>query len=249
MAIQRTFCCAVLASALIAGCRSAHQIRDPEFAAVEQSISQSWHSSAPDVEAKGPVFTHLEGHHPVEEFIQFALGQNPDIHAARKQMEAQAHQVPVAASLDDPTLGMTFFPEQIQTASGQQEFALSANQKLPWRGKLTTRAEVAEAQTNVARAELAAVELGTVEAVKRAYYELYYIQKAIEVTESEQGLLTEILAVADTRYKTGNTSQQDVLRAELEILNIENSLIHLRQQLESGQARLARVLHLSLIHI
>ena len=245
MAIQRTVCCAVLAVVFIAGCRSAQQIHDPEFAGVEQAIRQARHSAAPEVEADSPVFTALEGHHAVEEFIQFALGQNPEIHAARKRMEALAYQVPIAASLQDPTLKMTFFPEQIQTASGQQEFALSADQKLPWRGKLTTRAEVAEAQTNVARAKLAAIELDTVESVKRAYYELYYIQKTIEVTEAERGLLIEILAVADTRYKTGDTSQQDVLRAELEILSIEDSLIRLRQQLESGQARLARVLHIS----
>lgn len=245
MAILRAIQCAVLALTLLAGCRSAQQVRDPEFAAVEQAVSQSWHSTAPDVGADSPVFTHLEGPHRVEEYIQFALGQNPDIHAARKRMEALAYQVPVAASLQDPTLGMTFFPEQVQTAAGQQEFALSANQKLPWRGKLATRAEVAEAQVNVARAELAAVELESIEAVKRAYFELYYIQKAIEVTESEQGLLVEIRAVADTRYQTGGTSQQDVLRADLEILNTENSLIRLRQQLVSGQAKLARVLHIS----
>jgi outer membrane protein TolC len=97
----------------------------------------------------------------------------------------------------------------------------------------------------MARAELAGVELGTIEAVKRAYYELYYIQKTIEVTESEQELLIEIRAVADSRYQTGGTSQQDVLRADLEILDLENSLIRLRQQLESGQARLARILHIS----
>jgi len=245
MAMQRLICCAVTASALVAGCRSAHQIRDPEFARVEQAVHQAWHSAAPDVEANSPVFADLEGGHPVEEYIQIALGQNPDIQAARKRMEALAHQVPVAASLQDPTLGMTFFPEQIQTAAGQQEFSLMANQKLPWRGKLATRAEMAEAEVNVARAELAAVELATVEAVKRAYYELYYIQKAIEVTEEEQRLLGELRAVADKRYQTGDVSQQDVLRADLEILNVEDSLIRLRQQLESGQARLARALHIS----
>ena len=40
-------------------------------------------------------------------------------------------------------------------------------------------------------------------------------------------------------------SQQDVLRADLEISNVENELIRLRQQLESGRARLARVLHVA----
>jgi outer membrane protein TolC len=160
-------------------------------------------------------------------------------------MEAFAHKVPVAASLQDPTLGMTFLPEQVQTAAGQQEFALAVNQKVPWRGKLRAQAELAESQTNVARAQLAAVELGIVEKVKRAYYELYFIQQAIAVTEEDQRLLGEIRDVANTRYRTGQVSQQDLLRADLEISNVENELIRLRQRLDSAQARLATVLHIA----
>ncbi len=245
MASWRTILTVLAAVVILSGCRTAHQVRDPEFAQVERSVRQAWHAAAADVEAIGVQVPYLSGPQAVEEYIQFALEQNPDIHAARKRMESLALQVPVAASLQDPTLGMTFFPEQIQTAAGQQEFALSANQPLPWRGKLATRADVAEAETNMARTELAAVELGTIEAVKHAYYELYYIQKAIEVTQAEQKLLVEIRAVADTRYQTGNTTQQDVLRADLEILSAEQELVRLRQQLKSGQARLAKVLHMS----
>ncbi len=245
MAMRYSICCFLTAAVILSGCRTAHEIRDPEFAQVEHAIHQSWSSAAPEVEAEAPVFTSLEGPHAVEEYVQFALEQNPDIQAARKRIEALAYLVPVAASLQDPTVGMTLFPSPVQTASGQQDLALSASQKLPWRGKLDARAEVAEAEVNVARADLATVELVTIQDVKRAYYELYYIQQAIVVTEAEQRLLSEIRSVADTRYRAGRTSQQDVLRADLEILNIENTLIRLRQQLDSGQARLARVLHIS----
>ena len=187
----------------------------------------------------------MEGPHSVEELIGLALEQNPEVQAARKKMEALAHQVPVAASLQDPMFKATVQPEPVQTAAGQQELILSASQKVPWLGKLDARAGVAEAQTNVARAQLAAVELGTIAKVKRAYYELYFIQQAITVTEAEQRLLGEIRDVANTRYKANDTSQQDVLRAELEISNVENELIRLRQQLASAQARLGRVLHVS----
>lgn len=241
----RLIVCLIGFSALVAGCKSAHQVRDPEYSQVSYSVHQASHSPAPGMDAVNPVFSSLEGPHAVEEYIQFALGQNPDIQAARKQMEAFAHQVPVAASLPDPMLNLTVQPEPVQTAAGQQDLILSANQKLFWFGKLDTRASVAEAQTNVARAHLAAAELATIAKVKRAYYELYFIQQAIAVTEAEQELLREIRDVANTRYKAGRTSQQDVLRAELEISNIENELIQLRQQLESGQARLARILHIA----
>jgi outer membrane protein TolC len=206
-------------------------------------MHQAWHAAAPAVDAVNPVLSRLEGPHSVEEYIRFALNQNPDIHAARKQMEALAYQVPVAASLEDPMLGMTFYPEQVQTAAGQQEFAVTANQKFPWQGKLDARAQLVEAQTNMARAQLAVVELATIAKVKRSYYELYFMQQAIAVTEADQKLLGEIRDVANARYKSGKASQQDLLRAELEISNVESELIRLRQRLVSAQARLARLLH------
>ena len=230
--------------AVTIGCKSGGQVRDPEYAQVSHATYEAWHAPAP-VAAVNPVFHHLEGPHSVEEYIQFALGQNPEIQAARKRVEALAYQVPVAASLQDPMLSVTAQPAPVQTAAGEQQVILSASQKLPWHGKLDTRASVAEAQTNVARAHLAAVELATIAKVKRAYYELYFIQRAITVTESEQRLLGEIRDIANTRYRTGKASQQDVLRADLEISNIENELIRLRQQLTSGQARLARLLHVA----
>ncbi len=160
-------------------------------------------------------------------------------------MESLAYKVPVAASLPDPMLTVTAQPAPVQTAAGEQQFILSASQALPWAGKLDAQAAVAESQTNVARAQLAAVELTTIAKVKRAYYELYFLEQAIAVTDAEQQLLIEIRDVANSRYKTGRTSQQDVLRADLEISNVENELIQLRQQLESGQARLARLLHVA----
>ncbi len=230
---------------IMVGCKSTRQIRDPDFAQVARASHQAWHTPRDSIETTAPVFTHLEGPHTVEEYIQVALGQNPDIQVVRKQMESYAHQVPVAASLQDPMLGMTLLPEQVQTAAGQQEFALSINQKFPWKGKLSTKAEIAEAQVNVARAQLAAVELATIANVKRAYFELYFLQQAIDVTRADQQLLTEIRDVANTRYRTGKSSQQDVLRAELEISNIEKELIGLKQKLKSGQAKLARLMHIS----
>ncbi len=239
----------ILAGTLsVCGCRStdSQAIRDPEYHDVVQTIEHT----SPNVivaasEAVSPVMDHLQGPHRLEEYIVQAIDQNPEVQAARKQMESLAYLVPVAASLQDPNLLVTAQPKPVQTASGEQTLAMAVNQKFPWFGKLGMRAGVAEEQTNIARANLAAAELGTIEKVKRAYYELYFIQQSIKITEAEQQLLGEIRDVANTRYKTGQTSQQDVLRADLEISNVENSLIQLRQRLKSGQAVLARVLHIA----
>ena len=57
--------------------------------------------------------------------------------------------------------------------------------------------------------------------------------------------MSEIRIVANIRYQAGTTSQQDVLRADLEISDVVSELIRLRQELASGQAKLSRVLHVN----
>lgn len=245
MADRRIVWSVIAALVLTSGCRATRQVRDPEYAAVVNTAYQPISEPEFATAAVSPVAADLEGPQPLERYIEIALAQNPEIQAARKRMEAFAHQVPVAASLPDPMLNTTAFPEPVQTAAGQQELILGVSQKFPWRQKLSLHASVAESQTNMARAQLATVELATIEKVKKAYYELYFIQQATRVTKAERDLLVQIRDAANARYRAALASQQDVLRAELELSQIENDLIRLRQQLDSGQAKLARQLHVA----
>ncbi len=231
-----------------AGCRSAKVHRDPEYAQLAIESSRALGNPTAAAAAVAPVVPQLEGVHQVDEYVAFALEQNPRVQSARKQVEAQANRVPQAASLDNPMLGVNgypFFPAVLQTAGGRSTFNVTASQKLPWFGKLATKARAAEADTNRARAELAAAELEVIEQVKRAYFELYFLQKAIEVTQESRQLLSELVRLADAQYRASLVSQQDVLRAQVEVSIVDNELIRLRQELQSGQARLAALLHVS----
>ena len=185
----------------------------------------------------------LEGPHAVEEYVDVALANNPDVQAARQEVAARSSKVTVATSLPDPNLTTVAQPAPVQTAAGEFQFILNANQKFPWFGKLDARGAVAQAEVESARAELVAATLATAAGVKKVYYELFYVQRAIQATQEERDLLVQLRDVADTRYQTGQTSLQDVLRADLEISGVDNSLIDLRQRKITEQARLARLLN------
>jgi outer membrane protein TolC len=199
----------------------------------------------PDAEIIAPASESLAGPHPVGEYVAVALAQNPTIQAARQEVLARAYRVPQAASLQDPMLNVTTFPSPVQTAAGAQRLALGVTQKFPWRGKLVTAAAMAEADTNAARARLAAAEFEVIEQVKRAYYELYFAQFALELTTQSRKLLDDLADVARSRFRAGAVSQQHVLRAQLEVSKLDRDLIQLRQELVSARARLARLLHVS----
>ncbi|MCA9124506.1 MAG: TolC family protein [Planctomycetaceae bacterium] len=231
---------------LCAGCRAPHAIRDPEYYELDYAVSQAWNDPNPVEAAVSPSYAELAGPHPVEDYIQFSLAQNPQIQAARLRLESAANRVPQAASLQDPMFGVTAYAAPVQTAAGQQEVSVTASQKLPWFGKLATQADVAEQEVQAARAQLAAAELEVVEKVKRGYYQLYFVEQAIRITEENKKQLQLIETIVDRRYRVERkVNQQDVLRVQVEVARLDTELVQLRQQLDSAQARLARQLHLS----
>ncbi|GAB5444694.1 MAG: hypothetical protein Fues2KO_50430 [Fuerstiella sp.] len=195
-----------------------------------------------------PEEPHFADPHEVDFFVQVALERNPEIIAAQRAVNAQSYVIPQVTALDDPMLTDTFQPfdnHSIQTAAGRGPNSITLTQKLPWLSKLRVRGEVAEQDTKMALTRLAQAELKVIEDVKLAYHELAFNQEAIEIVEGDQKLLQQLLQFADARYRTGKTSQQDVLRAEVELEKLEDRLIALRRQQGMAQADLARALHTS----
>lgn len=227
------------------GCRSNQKIHDPEYATLARKFNATVPGPAAVAASMPPVMPELGGPHPVEQYVAFALAQHPEIQAARDRIEVKASRVPQAASLKDPNLGTTVYPEEVQTAAGPQQYSVNASQHIPWVGKLSQRAAIAEADVDVARAQLAAKELEVIEQVKRAYFELYFIQRAITISERDRELLVDFARIAESKYRTGTASQQDLLRAQVEVSVLDNELIRFRQQRQSAQAQLARLLHIS----
>lgn len=230
------------------GCRASQTVRDPEFWDIAVTPLAATPTPESVASATLPLESSLAGPHPVEEYAAFALAQNPEIQGRRKQVEAAAMRVPQAASLEDPMVDITgypFYPYVPQQLGGRVTYELMASQQVPWFGKLRTRANAAEAEVDAARAELIAQELEILEQVKRAYYDLYLLQTSLVIVEQSRHLAVDFSTLAETKYRTGKAEQQDLLRARLEVSTTDAELVRMRQEFQSAQARLARLLHVS----
>ena len=196
--------------------------------------------------APPPVDPRLEGEHPVDYFVGVALAQNPEIQAKQRIVAARAQVIPQVTSLPDPMVTDTIYPfsdNTVQTAAGRFTNSMLITQKFPWCGKLQLRGEVADLETKIALTDLAETQLKVIEAVKLSYYDLYFNQQAIEITKESEGLLKKLfIPFAEARYRTGKTSQQDVLRAQVELNKVQDQLVQLRRYLKVTQADLAKLL-------
>ncbi len=110
-------------------------------------------------------------------YIRHALAENRTVQAARYNLLALKHRIPQVTALDDPVVSNTIYPSNsngLQTAAGYLPWNLLIAQQFPWFGTLRLRGAAASDDVQVALAELAAAQLDVVEAVKRAYYDLYF---------------------------------------------------------------------------
>jgi outer membrane protein TolC len=94
----------------------------------------------------------------------------------------------------------------------------------------------------VALAELAAAQLDAVAAVKRAYYDLHAGERTADILAQTRHILEDFQAIARSRIPAGG-SQQDAIRAETLITELDRALAANQQEIASARAALARQIH------
>src|SRR5262249_3380955 len=144
-----------------------------------------------------PTPPELVGPRPVEAYIERALHENRMVQAARANVAAMQARIPQVMALDDPGVSNTIYPipsvAPQYSLMGYNPYNLMIAQQFPWCGTLRLRGEAAAMDVKVALAELCAAELDAVAAVKRAYYDLYFNERAVAILSDNRRLAVDFL--------------------------------------------------------
>ena len=174
----------------------------------------------------------------IEELILETLEGNPQLREALARYRAAIQKIPQVTALPDPMLTFTEFARSPETRVGPQTSSLMLSQRFPWFGKLDLQGKVATREASAVYEQYRALERRLAAQVKDAFFELAYVDRAIEVTDEEQLLLEHYEQLAQTRYATGGGLQQAVFKIQAEITKLLNRLEQLHQQRRSAEARL-----------
>jgi outer membrane protein TolC len=177
----------------------------------------------------------------VEDYVRLALERNPSIRAAAQSVRQLANRIPQARSLDDPMFMIAPLGEMAETAAGEVQLMTSVSQKLPLPDKLETRGRIAAADVAEAVQQLQRVRLDVAADTRRAWWSLYSATRAIEVTQRSRDLLKQLTDVAESKYRAGRATQQDVLRASVEMSSLDDDLLRLQQRRTTAVAMLNRM--------
>src|SRR5690349_1589468 len=183
---------------------------------------------------------------PLSALLDEATRSNPDIQATRLGWQA-ATQVPSQVStLPDPQVTLQHFsvgsPRPFAGFSNS-DFAyigFGISQDLPYPGKLKLKGEAAQQDASVGREKLETVKRSVLQQVKDAYFQIAYVQQTLEVLERNGKLLEQIEKIANGRYRVGEGSQQDVLKAQLERTKLLREVAHHHELMDTQQAQLIK---------
>ncbi|MGH7452355.1 MAG: TolC family protein, partial [bacterium] len=169
----------------------------------------------------------------LDEIIQEALQNNPELRAFAANHDVTRARIPQMSSRDDPQ-----FNVEIEEAPRSEPFNTSQwkfvnfglTQMLPFPGKLAKAKRLAEIDAEHAHHDYAEKALEVIANVNAAYFELYMIQRGLEVNQENVNLMTQFVNIAKIRYAVGQVMNQDVLKANVELARLANAQITLQQQ-------------------
>lgn len=179
--------------------------------------------------------------------IEEALSKNPDVQAAKSKWEVLRERPPQAGSLEDPMVGLAIVNLPTDTFSFRNEDMtmkeLSVTQRVPYPGKRPLRSQMAQKEAEAAYSDYEEAKNRVSRDVKMAYYELFYVNKATEVTEKNREVLKLLNQIAETKYAVGEGIHTDVFKAQVELSKMIDELIMLSQNKRSLKARINTLLH------
>ena len=186
---------------------------------------------------QGPPFS-------LEAALDEALKRNPTLLALRAQFEAARQRPAQERFLAAPTFEAQIWQWPINSLNpaNTNMYMFMVGQDLPGRGKRAARAAVVEKEVAIAEADIAVQAREVVDRVKRTYAELFLSRKAIAVNHDNLGLLRQLADISAVKYSTGRISQQDVLKAVVELSRLHDALLVLEQQAALAEAQLNTLL-------
>jgi cobalt-zinc-cadmium efflux system outer membrane protein len=183
----------------------------------------------------------------LNDLINTAIEQNPQLKSMRSAFLADSAKITQEGALPDPVLSLGLMNLPVNSFAFDQEpmtgKQIAINQLFPFPGKLSLKEDISSEDTEISRTNYQEYRNQLIRDVTTEYYNLFVIDKSIEITEKNQALLKEYTEIAQSRYRVGKGLQQDVLKAQVELSKMIDKLIKLKQERRVKQARINALLN------
>jgi len=172
----------------------------------------------------------------VDSLVNEAIVNNPKLKSLQYRIEASEYRSESVDYLPPPNLSVEFLQVPVSqidifNQSISNNFGLS--QMFPLGGKLSAMAEVENKNTLVEGNNFDAYKINLTAQVKMSYFNLWLIDRKIEIQKSNISLLGDFAKAIEASFYTNRISQADVLTVQSEIASNETQILILEKQREA----------------
>jgi hypothetical protein len=139
-------------------------------------------------------------------YLEIAAKNNPVVLQKYYEYQAALQKVPQAGGLPDPELSAGVFLKPMELLGGNQVADLRLMQMFPWFGVLKSAKDEMSLMANAKFELFRDAKFRIFYEVQRTWYELYRIQKNINVTEKNIEILKAIERMALVKYQTPSST-------------------------------------------
>lgn len=109
---------------------------------------------------------------------------------------------------------------------------VSLDQKFPFPGKLKLKGKIESSEFEKIKKDYDLVELKLVSRLKKAYYNLFFTTRSLEITKEVKDLLQDIAETVKAKYEVGGGNQHDLVKVHLEISTLLEKIEILKKDRE-----------------
>lgn len=173
-----------------------------------------------------------------------AITQSPELKSLQAKTEEFDAEAIAARQLPDPHLRLGTINVPVDTFNFSQspmtmvqvwlEQDFPKGKTLHYRSTQTQNFSTAESQKKQV------MQLQILQAVRRSWLETYYWLNAGQIVTTQKVIFKHLLSVTESMLANNKAQQKDVIRAQLELTELENKLLEIEQELVTTRAELAR---------
>lgn len=179
----------------------------------------------------------------LDELLALAELASPELGAARHAVGSATGRTRQAGLYPNPTLALEAEDVPAHDVDvGEGEVSLALTQPLILGGRRSAGVAAARAEADALAAELEATRRAVLARVRALHQELVLLASGLELYDELLAAANETLRVADTRRSAGAAPDAEVLRARVEVRELEIGRARLERAREASAARLVAVL-------
>jgi len=198
-----------------------------------------------DIDSDPEVVKKLVSHTlKLKEIEIIAAIRNPAILAARKKIRAELESFNQVLDLDNTLKQYSAFTQGINNKVGPVKMKDSIKQKYPYPGLTSLKGRIIDQQVAVFVEKMRIVQKDTITETRRAYWNIVFIEKSIQVTAETINAFARLKDVATTLYRSGRTSFQDIIKINIKMELLKENLVTLSSKKKNIEITLCELLNL-----